>query len=145
MKYFIFLSIIILSTYCGCKRHNDLQKIKILYLPDNLHTSQIVTNPKNIGLYWNLIDSLFINENDELFILFNSLLNNEKKIQSQTKFEIRIVCLLKYKNFNKIDTLSFGEYFGTSLNSVRIFDDKKLLKLIKERIYLDERQVPSTR
>lgn len=128
MKKILFLFVLFVI---GCNK-SDINYLEIYYLPKSTLTPSVV--------HCNLLDKDVFKDLKNKKITHNptvseisSLINNLQEDNLGNDIDARIKVIVKYEN--KKDTLCLGEFFGTSLNGIKMKDNQELHKLIKHITY----------
>ena len=128
MKKILFLFVLFIV---GCNK-SDINYLEIYYLPKSTLTPSVVDcNLLDIDVFKDLKNKKITHDHTvrEISLLINNLQANNL----ENDLDARIKVIVKYEN--KKDTLCLGEFFGTSLNGVKMKDNEKLYKLIKNITY----------
>lgn len=113
---------------------DDVDYIKIAYLPKGINTAMAISDCNDIFQYKEVLREKTFYQSPELCELVKSI-NNLEKSREEIDFDFRIKLLIFTKKTEKPLELCLGEGYLTTLNGRLMMDNPWLFKLLDEMLF----------
>lgn len=128
----LFVCLLLIS--CTSSSKNEIELVRIFYLPEGLHTVIAIQDCDEIFQYREVLRDTIIKEKQMIEELYGKCENLKAAEDSMGHVDLRIRCTFKYKDGSK-KVLCTGAYGNVVYEGVRMQDDPELLKMIKDIVY----------
>ncbi len=129
----VYLLLIAFCILVGCQNPQDVKSVKITYLPEFLETMNAIEDVDEMFRYFSILNDTIIRSKD--FIQsFDLETKTLVALDSINAIDLRIWCHVEKRNGEE-HNLYLGAHFGTIYDGVRMYDNARLLKLVKDKIY----------
>ena len=126
------------STSCTTTKRpldcNDVQEIKIAFLPKGINPNKAISNCNDIFQYRPVLKDTVLN-NQEFICNFIRNINKLEESNIAINYDFRVACLIVLKSGKHPQKLCFGEGYITVFNDILMKDNANLFKLLDETLY----------
>lgn len=134
---FCFFTIALFSLSCKTTKKlncDDVQGIKIAYLPKGINTAHAINDCDDILKYTPVVKDTTISDK-ETIRNFIKLINNLKVSKNHSNEDYRIMCLIIVKDMKNPILICFGEDWLINYNGIIMKDNKKIFKFLDNLLY----------
>ncbi|HNV81396.1 MAG TPA: hypothetical protein PLO02_06260 [Tenuifilaceae bacterium] len=113
---------------------NEVQSIKVAYLPKGINPNKAISNCEDIFQYKPVLKDTILTDK-ELICSFVNLVNKLKISDEPINSDFRIICLIVFNDNRQPVKICFGEGYLTVYNQTLMKDSDILFNMLDEVLY----------